>query len=440
MAIPRESEIMLRFGWGAQKRAGVWVVGGAGRGRVEELKEVFTRADATTCATYIDRDGTIRLALPNIPRPEWVDLDGDGIRETPGFLFEGSRSNAWLWSDDQTNVAWLSNGLSSVVGGDPDPMGGTTACHTVENGINTSHIVGQNFASATDNTRQSITWHAAKKERTWAVIRSFPKDGVAKFSYVNLATGAKGTIDPSHDITVSSILKNGFYRITMSFDAKSGASTPSAWIGGATGDGGIIFVGDGASGIYVWRGQHEKDVAFASSPIKTTTAAVTRAADSLVIPFNWGTTDLTLQARLARPVWADAGAAVDIGGPPGIFQFATGAIPQIRGGSVQAARQWYGYIDTAVADSNFSTAILAGMSQIITWQFKNLASAGQVAAAADIAGGFGAFASAATGFLAYGGQTLRIGGAGAGQELYGVLIDFVPVRGLFLPTEMLAAA
>jgi len=439
--LPRD--ILLRVGGRTLHRTGFLAAMGAGRGYVE-VKETFGRADGVTpVATFIDRDLSIRTAAADKLRIEYPPalaglLDFAGLPYC-GPLLEGPGANRWQFSDDQTNAAWLSNGLTSVIGGDPDPDGGNTACHTVENVANTSHIVGQNFPAATDNTRQSVTWHAAKKERTWAVIRSFPKDGVAKFSYVNLATGAKGTIDASHDISVSGLLKNGFYRITMSFDAKAGGSTPSAWIGGATGDLGIIFVGDGASGIYVWRGQFEKDVAIASSPIKTPGAGVvTRAADNLTVPVFWGPMDCTILTRIYRPVWADAGAAVDLLLPPTAFQLGDNATPNIRGGGVQAARSWYGYIDTAGADSNQTAAIPAGLEQVTLRQYKNLAAAAGGQVALDVGAGLGGFAAAATQFFTFGNQIMAIGRGTVGQELYGVILDHIVARGLRTLGEMLA--
>ena len=111
-------------------------------------------------------------------------------------------------------------------------------------------------------------------------------------------------------------------------------------------------------------------------------------------------------------------------------------VPLIRGGGVQASRSWFGYIDTATNDSNFSSAILAGTQQVIGWQFKNLLTGGQVAV--DVGAGLGAFASAASPFSAYGNQTINIGSIGAGLEFYGNLIELMFVRDLHTVTEYLA--
>src|SRR6267142_838763 len=69
-------------------------------------RATFTRADATTCATYIKNDGLVYTAAANVLRTEWVDLDGDGVRETPGLLLEGSRTNQFIRSEAIDDGAW----------------------------------------------------------------------------------------------------------------------------------------------------------------------------------------------------------------------------------------------------------------------------------------------------------------------------------------------
>src|SRR5690349_23739750 len=100
--------ILLRVGGRTLMRHGVLAVAGARRGLVD-VPITFTRADATTCATYVDRDGILRVAAAGVPRIEWVDLDGDGIRETPGILLEGSRKNLPLRSED-FGTTWVPTG------------------------------------------------------------------------------------------------------------------------------------------------------------------------------------------------------------------------------------------------------------------------------------------------------------------------------------------
>src|ERR1051326_188323 len=106
--MPRD--ILLRVGGRTLLRHGVLAY--AGVNPSDEFKETFSRADASTCATAIGLDGLIRTAAANVPRIEWVDLDGDGIRETPGILLEGSRTNLALRSQELDNAAWTRTALT----------------------------------------------------------------------------------------------------------------------------------------------------------------------------------------------------------------------------------------------------------------------------------------------------------------------------------------
>src|SRR5689334_22188945 len=112
MAIPLPNQISFRLGAKMLLRGAVCRrVLPADRGG-EEMIETLTRADATTCATFADRDGILRTALANILRVEWVDLDGDGIRETPGVLIESSRTNSCLRSEALDDAAWTADGTT----------------------------------------------------------------------------------------------------------------------------------------------------------------------------------------------------------------------------------------------------------------------------------------------------------------------------------------
>src|SRR5690606_20419173 len=69
----------------------------------------FSRASS---AWYIDRTGTLREVAPDVPRIEWLDLDGDGVREMPTVLLEPAATNLLL--------------QSSNVGPDSSPWAGAT--------------------------------------------------------------------------------------------------------------------------------------------------------------------------------------------------------------------------------------------------------------------------------------------------------------------------
>src|SRR5690606_2798577 len=57
---------------------------------VGRMIQTFTRASP---AFLTDRDGKMVEVPANVPRIEWLDLDGDGVRETPTTLLEPAATN-----------------------------------------------------------------------------------------------------------------------------------------------------------------------------------------------------------------------------------------------------------------------------------------------------------------------------------------------------------
>src|SRR5258706_5070759 len=135
MSDVRPQDILLRVGGLTLKRYNCVAVFGASR---LEVPITFTRADATSCATEIDRDGIIHTAAANVLRTEWVDLDGDGIREMPGFSIEGSRVNSSLWASDASNAAWIkttATALKNATGPDGVASSASTITATASGGF-----------------------------------------------------------------------------------------------------------------------------------------------------------------------------------------------------------------------------------------------------------------------------------------------------------------
>lgn len=440
MSAVRVPDVLLRVSPKNLERFQSLAVAGAGRGRERPLPFTFARADASTCATYIDRDGVIRLAAANKLRIEWVDLDGDGVRETPGLLLEGSRVNSCLQSE-AFGTTWVPTRASISSNADTAPDGTTTADRLIEDATATnSHPVIQ-AVTITANGNYAASVFAKAGTRSWILLQfeRHSNGAINAQRYFNLATGALGTASANGGATIiaSGIvpLANGWYRCYVSGNIAGGFTDGAIRVGLATGDGGAIYSGDGASYVSLWGGQLEAG-AFPSSYIKTTTAAVTRAADSLTVPFNFGPMDMTVLARLARPVWADASGSIG-GFNMRIWEIAT-AVSKLQMFAEAGARNFDTQIDTASVDAIRATAIPSGTALSVASQFRDLAAGG--ACAHDVGGGLSAFSSpAATAFSTFGDQTIRVGQF-PGGEFYGVLLDLMVVRDLHTRPEMLAAA
>src|SRR6266576_7072519 len=129
-------DIFYRFGGRTAVRYGLGSVAGAYHGPVEVV-ESFSRTDASPCATAIDRDGIPHVAAANKLRSEWVDLDGDGIRETATILFEGGRTNTILQSQTFATT-WTTNLLTATNGAGIGPDGTTSASSLIPTAVNSN--------------------------------------------------------------------------------------------------------------------------------------------------------------------------------------------------------------------------------------------------------------------------------------------------------------
>lgn len=436
MTAVRVPDVLLRISPKMLDRYQSLCVAGAGRGRVVPLPYTFARADASTCATYIDRDGLVRKAAANVPRIEVVDLDGDGVRETPGLLLEGSRQNLLLRSEEIDNAAWSKTTVTFGANADVAPDGATTADRLIEGALSQEHVVWQT-PSATADVRHAFSVFAKAGSRSWVrlTIRDVNSPTGMVQAWFNLATGVLGTVQStgvgSGAQAFIEKVGNGWYRCKLIGACNAGDTTPLATVGPTTGDTVQIYTGDGTSYISVWGAQFENNTPIPSSYIPTTTVAVTRAADSLTVPFNFGPMDVTVLARVARPVHADA--AGTLGVFPGLYDIGNGVTGFCRA-----------YFDSTtrvlVADLGNGTptaAIPAGAELKLCGQYKNLLTGGQ--ARLDVGSGFGAFGTAVAGFSAFGSQVVRVGGViGGTGPLFGVLLDLIIARGAFTRDELLA--
>ena len=250
---------------------------------VAGLGGTFTRADASTCATYVDSNGVVQTVAANVLRnSHYVN----GVRTT---LLEGSRQNPLLQSCDHSNAAWTKTRMT-VTTGIADPAGGTSACtltSTSGSGGNSWSI--QNIGIGSSLVRTSSIW--IRRRTGTGLIRLWAPDN-ATFS----------------NLTVTSSWQK--------FQIANGAASTARTL--------EVDVLTENDAIDVWGAQIE-DGAFASSTIVTGAAAVTRAADALSFPF--------LPVPQAMTVYADF---YDLG----TYATSNGGIGSV-GGTTGASLQFY---------------------------------------------------------------------------------------------------
>lgn len=208
-----------------------------------------------------------------------------GYYRVAGYLHEQQSTNILLRSQELEAAAWTQTALASVTANATvAPDGTTTAELITENTATGGHHISQLPSGVGNNTNYVISVYVKAATRTWCSLTSRTKSNSTRDCYFNLANGTVGTV--SGGLTNPRIMNagNGWWRCQVTTNSLSGATAFATYFMLATGDGGKFYTGDGTSGLYFWNPQCEEVDASATSAIATTTGAVTRSADTLVLP------------------------------------------------------------------------------------------------------------------------------------------------------------
>lgn len=231
----------------------------------------------STIGTYFDSAGIMQTAAIDAVRINYDPY----TKEFKGVLIENAATNLVFQSQDFDNASWSKTRTTITANATTAPDSTTTAEKLIEDtSVTTSHYISQN-QTLTANLFYTMSVYAKAAERSRIVLRvGNSANWVAGTPSVgfNLTTGTLFSV--SGDSTSSGTIQpvgNGWYRCSIT--AQFGTTTASGGLvinldNSTT----ITYTGDGTSGAYIWGAQIETG-SLASSYIKTTTAAVTRAAD-----------------------------------------------------------------------------------------------------------------------------------------------------------------
>ena len=233
----------------------------------------FSRAST---ATRVNASGPIETVASNVPRLDYLGST------CPRLLLEPQRTNLATWSEDFTNADW--NKLNTTVTGNSvaAPDGTTTADTITDNTTNGAHLVYELKAIRTVGTAFSV--FMKKGTLDYGYIGTVQSTAFFAGATINLTNGtvtetALGT-STTATVTVNA-LANGWYRVILQTNVLDGGlafgpSNGSALSGTYKEN---IYTGTGSGTIYAWGAQLE-NASYPTSYIPTTTAAVTRLAES----------------------------------------------------------------------------------------------------------------------------------------------------------------
>ena len=226
----------------------------------------FTVTRATN-ATRVNASGLIESVASGIPRLDY--FASGGTVGCPALLVEPSGSNLVQRSEEFENTYWSKANGAVTQNQTTAPDGLTTADkYVVTSGAAANSPIIRSFTFAI-NTTYTLSLFVKKADYNTASIRlSTTETGLITNSF-NLASGT-ATNNQIQDYG------NGWYRVWVSF-------TTAATV--TNGQVQLIRdaeVRDGVAGIFIWGAQLETG-SVATSYIPTTTAAVTRNADVVLV-------------------------------------------------------------------------------------------------------------------------------------------------------------
>ena len=194
----------------------------------------YTRA---TTGTVFDQDGVMRTAISGEAR------------------FTGARRVRNMLTTIDINT-W-SGSAATVVSGQADADGGTSAQKIVETANSSYH---SKFMTITCAANDTVVMRVKAKagERNWLYLQHY--DGSDnRGAWFNLSTGAVGTVESGiSNAAISATAQNGFYLCTIKATAGAAATSERMQIALSTGDGvAPTYAGDGTSGLYAYQPQIE---------------------------------------------------------------------------------------------------------------------------------------------------------------------------------------
>ena len=236
----------------------------------------FSRADATTCATYVDSNGVIQTAAANVPRFDHDPVTGESL----GLLIEEERTNELARSEEFDNAYWVKNQTTVVPNNVASPDGTSTAELLLDNSSLSNHAINRITSTLSNGTDYTFSVYAKSEILNHCFLlfysgsTAFPLT-VASYDLANITASS---VQGSPNFNIQDV-GNGWRRLSIT---KTTIAAATSLIEVRLSQDGVwnnrTYSGSG-QGIYLWGAQLEANASFPTSYIPTSGSAVTRSSD-----------------------------------------------------------------------------------------------------------------------------------------------------------------
>jgi hypothetical protein len=153
-----------------------------------------------------------------------------------------------------TNATITANAAAGPLRND-NAGGAATADKMMETAVSNIHRLRQTiFGTSNGQNISAGVWFKAG-ERTWAVVEIIDRASAARFAYVNLQTGALGTLSGTggtFSVDTSELATTGWVRLGLAAGSTgTGGADPFLDIFAASANGVVSYLGDITKGIYI---------------------------------------------------------------------------------------------------------------------------------------------------------------------------------------------
>jgi hypothetical protein len=224
--------------------------------------------------TRINSLGNIENKSSNVPRLTYEN-------GCPSLLLEKQSTNVVTYSEDFSNAAWVTDGLTVSSNSAVSPDGTQNADKLVSNNASGNKFIYQ-IDTVSIGASYTASAYFKSSEYTYAYFRL---GGVTGNPYVIYNLTNQSLVSTSGSVTHSiQSIGNGWYRIILTVTTTSTVVAPVFSFLPTTGytiDANNLpqYTGNGVNGGFIWGAQIEAS-AYPTSYIPTTSTSVTRLADS----------------------------------------------------------------------------------------------------------------------------------------------------------------